>query len=284
MKRKFLTIAALLLTVVAFGQEEKVEKKWTYVANTAINVSQTSFSNWALGGEGTIGGVAVLNLGANYVEGKHSWDNSFVGQFGLQKNDDEQTKKSIDMFDINSKYGYKISDKWALAGFVGLKSQFTKGYDYGQSPKAKISNLFAPGFATTALGFDYKPNDWFSALLSPVTGKHTFVMDDDLSDVGAFGVDPGDKYRFELGAMVNAKMQKDIMKNVNLMSQLSLFTPYSDTFGNIDVAWDVVLGLKVNKYISANISASLLYDDDISNKVQFKEVVGVGFAYNFMGE
>ncbi len=109
-------------------------------------------------------------------------------------------------------------------------------------------------------------------------------MDDDLSNLGAFGVDPGDKYRFELGAMVNAKMQKDIMKNINLMSQLSLFTPYSDGFGNIDVAWDVVLGMKVNKYISANISASLLYDDDISNKVQFKEVIGVGFAYNFMGE
>ncbi len=114
MKRKILTIAALLLAVVAFGQEKKVEKKWTYVANTSINVSQTSFSNWALGGSGSVGGVAVLNLGANYVEGKHTWDNSFVGQFGLQKIEDESTKKSIDMFDINSKYGYKISDKWSL--------------------------------------------------------------------------------------------------------------------------------------------------------------------------
>ncbi len=40
--------------------------------------------------------------------------------------------------------------------------------------------------------------------------------------------------------------------------------------------------MKVNKYISATISTSLLYDDDIVSKVQFKEVLGVGFAYNFM--
>ncbi len=285
MKKGILTVAAILLVVVAFGQEKKDAKQkdgWKHTANIAINFSQTSFSNWALGGDGSIGGVAVLNLGANYVNGKHTWDNSFVGQFGLQKIEDEQTKKSIDMFDINSTYGYKISEKWAASGFLGIKSQFTKGYNYGVSPKAKISNLFAPGYVTTALGFDYKPNSWFSALLSPITGKSTFVLDKDLSDAGAFGVDAGDKFRFELGAMVNAKMKKDIMKNTNLTSQLTLFTPYSDGFGNIDVTWDLTLAMKVNKYISATISTSLLYDDDIVSKVQFKEIIGIGFAYNFM--
>ncbi len=255
-------VAALLATVV-FGQEKKEEKKdvkqWTYTANAAINISQTSFSNWALGGSGSVGGVAVLNLGANYVNGKRFWENSFAAQYGMQKIEDEMTKKSIDMFDINSKYGYKISDKWAVAGLLGIKSQFAKGYNYAENTKTKISNFFAPGFVTTSLGFGYKPNAWFSALLSPLSGKHTFVLDDDLSNAGAFGVDAG-----------------------NLTSSLSLFTPYSDNFGNVDITWDLALAMKVNKYISATISTSLLYDDDIVSKVQFKEVIGVGFAYNFM--
>ncbi len=110
-----------------------------------------------------------------------------------------------------------------------------------------ISDLFAPGYITTALGFDYKPTAWFSALLSPLTGKHTLVLNDELSNAGAFGVDAGDKYRFELGAMVNANMKKDIMKNINLTSSLILFTPYSDSFGNVDVTWDLALAMKVNK-------------------------------------
>ncbi len=202
-------VAAILLVANVFGQEKKVEKKWKYTANVAVNISQASFSNWALGGQGSVGGVAVLNLGANYVNGKHSWDNSFVGQYGLQKIEDDMTKKSIDMFDINSKYGYKISKTWALSGLLGIKSQFTKGYNYANDSKSMISDLFAPGYITTALGFDYKPNVWFSALLSPLTGKHTLVLNDELSNRpgGSFGVDQGDKYRMELGAMVNANMK-----------------------------------------------------------------------------
>ncbi len=284
MKKGILMTAAIFLVAVVLGQEKKEEKKWSYVANTSINISQTSFSNWALGGQGSVGGVAILNLGANYVNGKYSWENSFVGQYGLQKIEDDITKKSIDMFDINSKYGYKISDKWGVAALLGIKSQFTKGYTYDKDLKTKISNLFAPGYVITAVGFDYKPNTWSSVLLSPVTGKHTLVLDDDLSNIpgGSFGVDEGDKYRVELGAMVNAKMQKDIMKNINLISALTLFTPYSDSFGNVDITWDLTLAMKVNKYISATISTSLLYDDNVVKKVQFKEVIGVGFAYNFM--
>lgn len=286
MKKIFFTVVAFLMAAAVFGQEEKndsIANGWSYVSNVAINLSQTSFSNWALGGEGSVGGIAVLNLGANYKQDKHTWDNSFIAQYGMQKIDGDKTKKSIDMFDLNSKYGYKIAPKWSLAALVGVKSQFTKGYNYSDNgDKAKISNLFAPGYVMTAVGFDYKPNKWFSALLSPVAGKHTFVLDDDLSDAGAFGVDKGDKYFGEIGALINAKMQKDIMENVNLASTLSLYSAYNNNFGNVDVTWDVVLGMKVNKYISATISASLLYDDDIVSKVQFKEVIGVGFAYNFM--
>ncbi len=95
MKKGILMVAAVLLVAAVFGQEKKVEKKWKYTANVAVNISQASFSNWALGGQGSVGGVAVLNLGANYVNGKHSWDNSFVGQYGLQKIEDDMTKKSI---------------------------------------------------------------------------------------------------------------------------------------------------------------------------------------------
>ncbi|MBK6527486.1 MAG: hypothetical protein IPG07_19180 [Crocinitomicaceae bacterium] len=48
--------------------------------------------------------------------------------------------------------------------------------------------------------------------------------------------------------------------------------------------------MKVNKFISATISTHLLYDDDVSitdskgkvgPRTQFKEVIGVGFAYKW---
>ena len=80
------------------------------------------------------------------------------------------------------------------------------------------------------------------------------------------------------------------MENITLTTKLSLFSNYANNPQNIDVNWETLLELKVNKFISATISTHLLYDDDISitdskgkvgPRTQFKEVIGVGFAYKW---
>ncbi len=63
---------------------------------------------------------------------------------------------------------------------------------------------------------------------------------------------------------------------------------------NIDVNWEVLLNMKVNKYITASISTQLVYDNDIEigidstgdgvidssgPRTQFKEVIAVGVSY-----
>lgn len=272
-------LVALIVSMSVYAQENEKKENWKYTANVGLNISQTSFSNWALGGEGSIGGIGIINLGAKYSKDKYSWDNTFAGQYGLQKIDGQETRKSIDVFEFNSIFGYKIHEHWSLATQVGLKSQFAKGYKYPKTgDKYKISNLLAPGYINTSLGVNYVPNDWFHLFLSPITGKHTLVLDEDLSKIGMFGLDAGDKYKCEFGASVDAGLKKDIMKNVNLITSLRLFSAY-DSFGYVDIAWDVALAMKVNKYISATISTNLLYDDDVAKRTQFKEVVGVGLAY-----
>lgn len=149
-----------------------------------------------------------------------------------------------------------------------------------------ISNFVAPGYLTLALGADYKPNNNFSLLISPVAGKLTFVTDSRLSDAGAYGVRPGEKVFAELGASVVANYNQKIAENINLISKLSLFSAYNHNFGNIDVNWDVMLAFKVNKFLSATFSTNLVYDDDIKSKsggpkVQLRQTLGVGLSYNF---
>ena len=48
----------------------------------------------------------------------------------------------------------------------------------------------------------------------------TFVTDDYLSDLGAFGVDPGDHFKIEGGAFVKARAELPVMENVNLITRL----------------------------------------------------------------
>jgi hypothetical protein len=77
---------------------------------------------------------------------------------------------------------------------------------------------------------------------------------------------------------------------------LDLFSNYLHNPQNVDVSWETIIGFKVNKYISATITTQLVYDDDVKIAVdkngdginesfgprtQFKEVLGIGFSYNF---
>ncbi|HKL38369.1 MAG TPA: hypothetical protein VJ876_05690, partial [Bacteroidales bacterium] len=157
--------------------------------------------------------------------------------------------------------------------------------------KRQISDFMAPAYSLLSLGMDYKPNDAFSLMISPLTGKTTYVLDDSLSNQGAFGVDPGEKIRNELGGFVKLTYNKDIWENVTFNTKLDLFSNYLENPENIDISWEVLISMKVNDYLSANINTQLIYDDnihyinkegqDMGPRIQFKEVFGAGFTYKF---
>ncbi|MCK7540535.1 MAG: hypothetical protein MZV63_61405 [Marinilabiliales bacterium] len=64
--------------------------------------------------------------------------------------------------------------------------------------------------------------------------------------------------------MLNAAYKKDeILKNVNFVTKLDLFSNYLNNPQNIDVSWEMLIVLKVNEFISATVNTHLLYDDDI---------------------
>jgi hypothetical protein len=113
-----------------------------------------------------------------------------------------------------------------------------------------------------------------------------------LSNAGAFGVNPGDKMRWELGGYFKAATKLSVMKNVGIESTLELFTNYLKNPQNIDVNWVAGVNMQVNKYLSAVVSTQLIYDDDIKilvdkvtgqagPRTQFKETFGLGLTYKF---
>jgi hypothetical protein len=96
--------------------------------------------------------------------------------------------------------------------------------------------------------------------------------------------------------MVRLLFKKDIMQNIGLINKLELYTDYTVDASKIDVNWEVSVNMKINEYISANLSTQLIYDEDTQigvdtdgdgqidstgPRTQFKEVLGVGFSYKF---
>ncbi|MFO7370693.1 MAG: DUF3078 domain-containing protein [Bacteroidales bacterium] len=305
MKKVLLTALLLVAVIAAFGQVTDGEKLlttqkvdtllgWKKGGVININSSQTSLTNWAAGGQSSIAIGGLLNLYAHNKKDKSLWENYLELGYGSVKQKEQDWWKTDDRIDFTSKYGLKASDKLYYAALLNFKTQMTDGYNY-PNDSVVISRFLAPGYLLGAIGLDYKPSDNFTVFFAPITYKLTLVNDDVLADAGAFGVDPGDHTKSEFGGYLRAFMKKDVMENITFQTKLELFSNYLKNFGNIDVSWESLLAMKVNKLISATLSTHLLYDHDVTiakedddgvmktynSKVQFKEVLAIGFTLNF---
>ncbi|OFX88292.1 MAG: hypothetical protein A2W99_10345 [Bacteroidetes bacterium GWF2_33_16] len=266
-------------------------KHWKFNGVTSVNFTQVSLTNWAAGGENSYALNGLINLSINYSKDKNDWLNTLNLGYGLQKQGEQDVRKTDDQIDFLSKYGRKVSKSFFISAMLNFKTQFTDGLKYETDTSYVISKFMAPAYLQASLGMEYKPSEVFYAVLSPVAGKLTMVMDDTLSSKGAFGVEPGKKTRLELGGAVSIGFKKDIMKNVNFNTTLGLFSNYLENAQNVDLDWKVFVTMKINDYLSANLNTHLIYDDDIKTsdkdgnpegaKVQFKEVFGVGLTYKF---
>jgi hypothetical protein len=275
-----------------------------------LSISQASFTNWAAGGQNTIALGGIFSAFAKYKSEHSSWDNMLDLGYGLlQQGKGAEFIKTDDKVDFISKYGRKASDKWYYATLVNFKTQMTAGYNYPNVTN-KISDLLAPAYILAAIGMDYKPNDKLTAFVAPLTSKNTIVNDETLANAGAFGVEAatydtegniltaGKKSRSEVGGYFRAVYQQTFFKDksVSVISKLDLFSNYKVNPQNIDVSWETIIGLKVNKWITTTITSHLIYDDDIDIAVdnngdgvidaagprtQFKEVIGVGLNVKF---
>ena len=300
--RKIFFSLLMVFSIGLFAQEDTtVVRPWAYDGFFSQQLNQVSFTNWAAGGEKSFASTSIAVLTANYKKEKRTWENKLDLAYGLIKTQDTPTRKNEDRIDFLSKYGRSVSPKIAATALLNFKSQFTAGYNY-PNDEDLVSAFMAPGYLLASLGFDYKPVEFLSLYLSPATGKFTFVNDETLSALGAYGVEPGKTFRPEFGALASIALVKDIFENVNLASKIDLFNNYTDSNKpnrkNTDVNWQTMLNMKVNKFITASMGFNLIYDHDIpvplftnvggeevqtgtGPRTQFKQLLGIGLSYNF---
>lgn len=287
---------------------------WTKGGLFGVTFTQINLSNWAAGGQNSLALNTLVNLYANYKKNRTTWDNTLDMGYGIFNQARlPWWEKSDDKIDFSSKIGTLAFDSvWFYSALLNFKTQFSPGYDVTGMPieqRKFISDFMAPGYFILALGLNYKPNPNFDLLIAPLTGKATVVNNQTLADQGAFGVDKaitdangviipgtGKTHRQELGGYVKLLWKFKIMENVAATTKLDLFSNYLHNPQNIDVNWDVLISMKINKAISATLNTTLIYDDDIDiardpdeNGVatrvgpitQFKEVFSLGINYKF---
>ena len=277
--KKLLAIAILFGALAVNAQEKKEEPKdgWKRTGNISFLFNQSAFNNWLAGGANNVSGTLGLNYDFNYTKNDWTWDNKLIASCGLTKIKKEDIQKTDDRLELNSLVGKKASGHWYYSAFLNFKTQMSSTDVAG----VQTSHFFSPAYFQVGPGMLWKKSDNLKINIAPATSKIILIHDHLTEFAPAFGIEQGESSRYELGASVSAYYKLDVMKNISVENILNLYSNYLEDFQNVDVDYTVNVVMKVNKYISANLSMQAIYDDNAYEGLQTKEVFGLGVNYGF---
>ena len=288
-------------------------ERLSFHGSYGLNINQLALSNWAAGGENTFAGKAFASF--TLLDHKKTFEQKLIGNFafGIARFASKGIEKQDDKIDLTYSLSRNSLTQWNLSSIVTFNTQFANGYKY-PNDSTVISTFFAPAYLTLSIGCSYKTKDErFQIYMSPVAGKVTFVMNQELADKGAFGVKkgyydqdsiwiPGEHIAPAIGVNFIINYKRSIGKNITYTTLLNTFYNYIERHDDdrlpIDVNWENTLNFMITKYISTILFVHLKYDhnttfpvyDDIEGvqtvvdnvpKLQFKESLGIAFIHKF---
>ena len=291
-----------LCTSITFGQSvnssiEVLPEYWKHKNTISIHFNQAAFGNhWKGGGTNAIAMGINLNVEKDYAKDKSSWENRFIFRYGIIKLGENEFQKNNDHFEIDSKYGYNLNKRFLVRSIFNFNTRVHDTYELSKTGERGklIGNFMAPGYFNLSTGIDYVfPEKTLAIYYTPINSKVTIVADESLTNQ-FLPKDYVGQVRYELGSLVRIEVKKEIFTNVVLQTKGNFFTNYQVNFGNIDIDFQNKLEFVINKNLSANLMAHLIYDDDIlfdieaedgslyqAPRTQFQEVFNIGFSSSF---
>jgi hypothetical protein len=229
---KLLLILCLVIASSSYAQEEDTipQPKWKVNGRLAFIFNQSSFSNWASGGQNRVTGNMNLNYDFDYKKENINWDTRIIAGYGLSHISEKGYRKTDDRFELNTLLGVKISTYWFLSFIGNFRTQYTKGFDYKEEPKQLVSEFLVPAYLTFGPGMLYKKSDDLSLNIAPVTARYTFVSD---FFFGRFGVIEGENSPFSLGFNLFGYYKFSIMENVEMENIVIMYADYLANVGNV---------------------------------------------------
>jgi hypothetical protein len=315
---KKITLLALLLVNFTFVHAQNSEKEliqntekavkklndtiegegWKKKGIVSLLLNQSSFNNWLAGGEDSFSGTLGINYDFNYKKDDVTWDNKILASYGLlQTKNADFAKKTDDRLEFNSIVGKKAFGQWYYSYFLNFRTQFSTGYIYGKDPNGKEirtehTKFFSPGYLTTGPGIYWTKDDNLKINFAPLTSKFTFVDSAYTTGINQttglpyvdgdyFGVDANKSMRYELGFYASVYYKLALMTNVTAENTLNLYSNYLQDPQNVDMDYSLNIIMKINKFLSANLSFQAIYDDNAFQGFQTREVFGLGVNFGF---
>lgn len=290
-----------------------LSERLSFHGSYGLNINQLALSNWAAGGENSSTGKAFANF--TLLDKKKAFEQKLTGAFafGISRFADKRIEKQDDKIDLTYALSLNSKTQWNISMVATFNTQFANGYKY-PNDSTVISSFFAPAYLTVSAGYTYKSkNDRFQIFMSPMAGKVTFVMNQDLADAGSFGVKkgyydqdslwiPGENVAAAVGVNAIINYNQPIGKNITYTTMLNAFYNYTekrdDNRLRLDLNWENTVNFAISKHLTTVLFVHLKYDHNttfpvyeeidgvetvVDNvpKLQIKESLGIAFIHNF---
>ena len=191
---------------------------WKIGALGTLGANFSQFNNWGPDNQNTFASIigATGNAFANLDRDKFFWRNGanlVVQQTKLNTDPDVSVdfQTTADAFNINSLYGYKLTDKWAISALGDYRTTFLNSFNN-------------PGFLDVGVGATWLPIPNAVVVFHPLNYNLVFA-DSDLS------------YTSSLGLKIVADYSRSLPMGLAWKTNLSSFISYEDPDNLTNWVW-----------------------------------------------
>ncbi len=259
---------------------------WRREALVMLQLTQNYVSkNWYAGGNSNFAILGMAQGSYIYDNKKNiTWENTAEWRMGFNTTDGDSLRKvntNEDIFKIYSKLGFKAFGKFSYSLSADFQTHFF--HTWKENTHTTKTSPLTPIRLNIAFGLDYKPISGLSIVFSPINYKMVYANDTVHVPQTSFGIEEGKKTLNEVGSSLRVDWAWKPVREIALDAKFYCYTNYKKVELDLEIACDFI----INRYFSARLMLHPRYDNtvilpnDERAKIQFKELLSIGFAHKF---
>lgn len=262
----------------------EMKSPWRREATLMAQITQNYVTdNWYQGGSSSFAALGIAKGQISYIRERFTWENFGEWRMGgstISADTLHKMNTTDDMFKIYSKANLRIVPKLFTSLSVELDTRLFPTYK-SNSMELK-SAPFSPLRFTAAFGIDYKPVKDLSLSFSPVSYKLIHIADKRVNPTD-YGLEEGQFTQHNIGSSIRLEYLWKPVREFALETKFYMYTNYHNVELDLEVNADFI----INRWLSARLmlhpryDTSVIMEGDKCAKIQFRELLSLGFAHKF---
>lgn len=266
-------------------EKRNLNTRWRKDATVMLQVTQNYVTdNWYQGGNSSFAMLGIAKGQIGYYGDKFTWENTGELREGHSTVHGDSLRKintTDDLLRLYTKAGYRVFEQL----FVSFSGEYEMHFSpiYKPNTTERKSGFASPMRLNLAFGLDYKPVKGLSVAISPLAYKMVYVHDTVHINQKDFGVPTGQRVLNDAGSSVRVEYLWRPLRELSLETRFYMYTNYKTVELDLEVNCDFI----INRFFSTRVTLHPRFDNSVilpegeKHKMQFKELISVGFAHKF---